>query len=101
MPNYAPEELHKFQNKAPDKPQDALHHWARPTYGHAMQHTNLEDISPLLPPKQISLVQKIVGTFMYYSLDIEPIMLVALGDLALAHSKATEKLTKMCRLPLH
>ena len=57
----------------------------------------MEDTSPLLPPKQISLVQKIIGTFLYYSLATNSTMIVALIDLASTESKAIKKSTKMWR----
>ena len=82
MPNYVPASPQKFQNKVPYNPHNAPHHWAGQTYDQKTQHTNTEGKSPLLPPKQIYLVQKFVFTFLYYILDDNSIMLVALGDLA-------------------
>ena len=82
MPNYVLASPQKFQNKVPYNPHNAPHHWAGQTYGQKTQHTNTEGKSPLLPPKQIYLVQKFVVTFLYYSLDVNSTMLVALGDLA-------------------
>ena len=64
MPNYVLASLHKLQHKATDKPHDAPCQWARPICIQATQHANTEVTYPLLPPKQISLDQKIVGTFL-------------------------------------
>ena len=83
MPNYAPEALHKFQHKTSDKPKESPHHWYRPPYGQATQHANTKDTSLILPPKQISLVQQIIDTFLYYSLAINPTTLLDLGDMEL------------------
>ena len=95
MPNYVPASLQKFQHKVTYKPQDVPHHWAGPIYVQATQHAHTEKKSPLLPPKQITLVQNIVGTFLYYSLAFDSTMLVDLSDMASIQAKATEKPTNM------
>ena len=46
------------------------------------------------PPQNISLVQKMVGTFLYYSLAINPTMLVAFRDLESTQTKSTGKTYK-------
>ena len=35
MTKYVSVSIYKFQNKVPENPQDAPHHWDRPTYGQA------------------------------------------------------------------
>ena len=91
MSNYILAVIQNFQYKAPLKPQDAPHLWARPTYCQATQHTNPKETSPILLPPQISLVQKIIGTFLYNSLVVDPNMLVDLVDMASTQAKATGK----------
>ena len=66
-----------------------------PIYVQATQHAHTEEKYPLLPPKQISLVQKIVGTFLYYSLGFDSAMLVYLSDMVSIQAKATVNPTKM------
>ena len=87
MLNCIPEALHKLQHKVPDKPQYAPHFWAKPIYGQSTQYENPEGAFPLLPPKQNSLVQKIVGTFLYYGLAVDFTMLVVLCYRASTQSK--------------
>ena len=79
MPTYIKEALHKFQKPAPSRPQDAPHAWNQPVYGAAVQYADQPNDSPLLPPKSINLVQKIIGTLLYYAIAVDPTMLVSIG----------------------
>ena len=90
MPTYIRDALHKFQHPAPSHPQDDPHAWNQPVYGAAVQYSDQPDDSPLLPPKSINLVQHIIGTLLYYAIDVEPTMLVAIGAIASQQSKATQ-----------
>ena len=45
-------------------------------YGAVTQYANPEDDSAPLPPKDITVVSKIVGTFLYYDLAVDSTMLV-------------------------
>ena len=56
-----------------------------------MQYAPDGNSSPLLPAKTINLVQKIVGTLLYYSNLVDPTMLAALVSIAAQQSKVTEK----------
>ena len=91
MPGYITEALHKFQHPKPKRRQDAPHSWTKPTYGASVQYADDLDDSPALPAKSITLVQKIVGTLLYYAMAVDPTMLVALGTIASTQSKATTK----------
>ncbi len=91
MPGYVAAALHKFQHPPPIKAQDAPHDWNKPVYGSKVQYAADEDASALLAPKAITFIQKIVGTFLYYAMAVDPTMLVALGDLSLDQTCATAK----------
>ena len=91
MPKYIKASLHKFQHLTPLKPQNAPHRRNRPTYGAATQYAEPEDNPALLLPEGITMVRKIVGTFLYYALEVDSTMLVALINLAATHSKDTEQ----------
>ena len=90
MPIYIKEDLHKFQHPAPSLPQDAPHAWNQRVYGAAVQYADQPKDSPILPPKSINLVQQIIGTLLYYSIAVDPTMLVAIGTIASQQSKATQ-----------
>ena len=60
-------------------------------YGSAVQYYDQPDDSPLLPSKYINLVKQIIGTLLYYAIDVDPTMLVAVGAIASQQSKATQE----------
>jgi hypothetical protein len=91
MPGYVCDALHKLQHPPPTRRQDAPHSWNQPTYGAKVQYAENSDDSPLLPAKTVTLVQKIVGTFLYYAMAVDATMLIALGSIAANQAKATEK----------
>jgi hypothetical protein len=90
MPGYVREALHKFQHLAPTRRQDAPHSWNQPTYGAKVQYADNCDDSPPLAAKAVTLVQKIVGVFLYYAMAVDSTMLVALGSIAATQSTAAE-----------
>ena len=91
MMGYVAAALHKFQHPPPTKKQDAPHPWNRPIYGAHTQYATPDDDSPLLPSATINQAEHSFGTFMYYGLDVKPIMIVALGDLSSQQAKAIAK----------
>jgi hypothetical protein len=91
MPGYVRDALHKFQHPSPTRRQDAPHSWNQPVYGAKVQYADNPDDSPLLPAQSVTLVQKIVGTFLYYAMAVDATMLVALGSIAATQAKATNK----------
>ena len=64
---------------------------AKPDHDQANQYVNPEDAYPLLSLKKTSLVQKIIGAFLYFSPPVNPAMLVFPGDLVSTQAKATLK----------
>jgi hypothetical protein len=94
MPGYVQAALHKFQHPVPTKPEDSPHAWNIPTYGAKIQYAPDADTAATLPPEQITRIQQIIGTLLYYSLAVDPTMLVALGSIAATQSKATSTTAK-------
>jgi hypothetical protein len=54
-----------------------------------VQYAPAPDQAEQLPPEQITRLQQIIGTLLYYSIAVDPTMLVALGTIAATQSKAT------------
>jgi hypothetical protein len=81
--------LHKFQHPPPIKAQDAPHDWNKPVYGAKVQYAADQDDADPLQPKAITVIQQIVGTFLYYAMAVDPTMLVALGNLSSDQTGAT------------
>ena len=100
MPSYIPEALHKFQHLASARYQDAPHSWNRPIFGYRVQYTETDDPSTHLHPKSINLFQQIISTMLYYSITVDPTMLVALGSLDSHQTQATKNtyLRALCLL---
>ena len=91
MPNYLQTSLHIFQHPASKRPQHAPHSWTKPNYGSHVQYAPDNDYSPLFSSKTINLVRNIIGTLLYYSIAVNPIMLAALGSISAQQAKCTEK----------
>jgi Reverse transcriptase (RNA-dependent DNA polymerase) len=91
MPGYVEKALQRFTHQAPAKPQHAPHQWTAPNYGAKVQYADPDDDSMPLDAKGITLLQQIIGTFLYYARAIDNTMLVALGTLAAAQTKGTEQ----------
>ena len=82
MPNYVTKALHKFQHLTPKCAQYAPHQWTRPNYGATKQLANLLDTPPPIPEGKNCIIQKIIGTFLYYARNVDCTMLLALNTLA-------------------
>ena len=91
MPKYLQTALLKFQHPAPKRPQRAPHSWSKTTYGVQVQYAQEDNASPPLPTKKTNLVQQTVGTFLYYSIVVDPTMLTALGSISAQKSIGTDK----------
>ena len=89
MLNYIKQALHKFKHPLAPKPEDAPHKWNQPVYGANQQLADDEDDSPTLPPSDITNIQPVFGTILYYVIAVDNTMLVALGDMSSLQTKGT------------
>jgi hypothetical protein len=91
MPGYMKKALDRFQHNAQtqNRPQHSPHAWQRPQYGRQPQMTPDFDDSAILPPSELTHIQEIVGTFLFYGRAIDSTILVALGTIASKKSKGT------------
>ena len=83
MPNYVKNALHRFQHLLPKRLQHAPHRHSKPTYGQKIQFADPQDDTKecFLPASAKTLIQKIIGIFLYYGIALDLTMLVALGNL--------------------
>ena len=81
MLEYVEEALMSFQHKPITKAQHAPLPWIKPVFGQKLQLTEPEDTLDLLNPKEVNIIQKIIGKFYYYARAVDHTMLVALGEL--------------------
>jgi hypothetical protein len=97
MPYYIPNMLHKFQHAKPAKHQGTPHAWTLPTYGAKIQYATNDDDSPIIPDAKITVIQKKVGTLLYYAVCVDPFMLVALGTISSDQATATQLTKDECK----
>lgn len=91
MPDYVKEALHKFQHEKPSRQCHAPHQWSIPVYGKSVQYAKPPDDSERLTNKKdITRIQSIVGTFLYYARAIESPLLPALNEIGTQQSKPTK-----------
>ena len=86
MPGYIEEALHKFQNPKRKRRQHSTHAWTHTVYGATFQYTDNIDNTPPLLTKAVRLVQKIVGTLLYYKIAIYFTMFFAFGSIDVTQS---------------
>jgi hypothetical protein len=91
MPGYVRATLHKFQHPDPIRPTDAPHAFTPPTYGTHNQDPLPVDTSELLPPSELTRIQQVVGTLLFYARAVDSTMRVALGTISSAQTKGTEE----------
>ena len=92
MPNYIKQALHKFKHPLAPKPEYAPHKWIQSVYGAKQQLSDAKDDIPVLPPSDITHIQTVVGTIIYYAIDVDNTIMVALGNLSSLQTKGTQKL---------
>jgi hypothetical protein len=89
MPGYLKKALDCLKYNAHGRPQHSPHACQRPQCGKQPQMTPYFDDYANLPPSELTRIQEIVGTFLFYGRAIDSTMLVALGTIASKQSKGT------------
>ena len=84
MPNYVQHDLHRLQHSLPTLLQHAPHRHNKPLYGQRIQFPESQDDTKevFLSASAKTLIQRIIGIFLYYGIALDLTMLVALGTLA-------------------
>jgi hypothetical protein len=90
MPGYVTKALGCFQHTPPHRHEHSPHAWTTPVYGTHPQLTTPVDDTALLPPAELTRIQEITGTLLFYARAIDITMLVALGTIASNQSKGTQ-----------
>jgi hypothetical protein len=89
MPGYIKAALHKYQHAAPTRPDHAPHTWNPPVYGAKTQYVENEKTSPELFAKDVTKLQQLTGTLLYYARAVDPTLIMPINVLASEQSKAT------------
>jgi hypothetical protein len=82
--------LERFQHTPPPRPEHSPHAWTKPIYGTHPQLTSPVGDTALLPPSELTRIQEITGTLLFYARAIDSTMLVALGTIASNQSRGTQ-----------
>jgi hypothetical protein len=67
MPGYIKAALHKYHHPAPTRPEHAPHQWNPPVNGAKTQYVEDTQDSPALSPKDVTRLQQLGGTLIYYA----------------------------------
>jgi hypothetical protein len=89
MPVYIKAALYKYQHAAPTRPAHAPHTWNPPVYGAKTQYEENEATSPALSDKDVSKLQQLTGTLLYYVRAVDPTLITPINVLASEQSRAT------------
>ena len=83
MPNYVQHALHRLKHSPPTRLQHAPNRHNKPVYGQRIQFSESQDDSKevFLSASAKTLIQRIIGIFLYYGIALDLTMLVALGTL--------------------
>jgi hypothetical protein len=87
MPGYVTKALARFEHSPEGRSQHAPSAWSKPLYSSAPQLAKEEDTSAKLDSAEITRLQAIIGTLLFYARAIDSTMLVALQSSA--HSFST------------
>ena len=82
--------LQQFFHPTPKRPEHQPHQHAQPQYGTKVQFTEPEDKRPLLQPKDITKLQKIIGALLYYARAVDGTLMTTLNELASAQTNGTQ-----------
>jgi hypothetical protein len=90
MPGYVERALQRFCHSKPTRHEPSPHAWTQPQYGAKIQYATTPDATPFLDVKNKTLVQTVLGTFLFYARAVDVTMLKAIGSLATQQAKPTE-----------
>jgi hypothetical protein len=94
MPGYVAKQLTKYNHPLLNKPAHTPWEPNPIKYGNPVQQTLPQDDSPPLSKQQITHIQQIVGSFLYYARATDPTIPYTLSELATQQSNATENTLK-------
>ena len=94
MLKYVAKALNKFKKSLQkfhpnNKPEYYPHKHVEPNYVQKVQYAEPTDDAPILDSFDINLIQKFVGTFLYYGIAVDNTILVALSTNASEQSAST------------
>jgi hypothetical protein len=89
IPGYIKEALHKLQHPTPTRPENAPRTWIPPVYGAKTQYIEVNQDIPLIPQKDVTRIQQLAGTLLYYARALDPRLILPVNVLASEQTQAT------------
>jgi hypothetical protein len=89
MPGYIKAALQKYQHPALPRPENAPHKCNPPMYGDKAQYVEDDNSSPALSTKNVTKLQQLTGTLLYYARAVDPTLIMLTNVLASEQTKAT------------
>ena len=96
MPGYITKALTTFQHPTPEEPVDSPYQHVPIIYGKKTQMV-IEDTSPKLQPAEITRIQNIVGTLLYYARAVDCTLAAALSTISSQQAHGTEATKQACK----
>jgi hypothetical protein len=89
MPGYIKAALQKYQHPAPTRTEHVPHQWNPCIYGAKTQYVeDIQDI-PALSPKEVTHLQQLGGSILYYACTVDPTLIMPVNVLASEQTKST------------
>jgi hypothetical protein len=95
LPGYIAKALERFQHQPTGRAQNYPRVWTKPQYGQNAQLTTPPDDTEPLLPAELTRIQEIIGTLLFYGRSIDCTMLVTLSTITSSQSKGTQQLRKL------
>jgi hypothetical protein len=89
MPGYIKAALQKLLNTVPAGQEHAPHTWNRPVYGAKTQYIEETYDGPPVSPSDVTHIQKLGGTLLYYSRAVDTPLVMPVNMLASEQTKST------------
>lgn len=94
MPGYITQVLQKYKHPQTKSPQYSPHPCSTPQYGTKVQTPLPLDQTPLVSSQEVTRIQKIIGSLLFYARVVDSTLLVTLSSLAHQQAQATENTIK-------
>ena len=89
--------LEKLNHPPPIKPQHSPHCHNPPQYGQQQQFIEPPDTTSKVPPDEITRIQRIVGSFLYYGRVVNPTILPAINKICYSQDQPTQQTQDECK----
>lgn len=101
MTGYIQAALLHFKHTPSNQPEHAPYKYLNPTHSRQLAKPIPDDTNAPLQPPHITRLQKIIGTLLYYSRVVDPILLTVLNEITTQHTNDAKETAKAITELLH